>query len=527
MLPTAPMSPGLHPRSQTPPLTHNQTQTITQPNTKLPSSTQSQPFFSRWFRKQVQTAIDNRQVVSSYVENLPVRWTATDVHMVLSKYGEVVDVYIPQKGARSGKRFGFVRYRHKEDVGRILSDINKLKVDTGLLSANVARDGSSSNSKAPPQPSYPDTVQRKCHATALIGEPSQAPHRVASPSYKPSLVFTPTPETLGWLSSCAFGALKAPMASQRVKDLLSEHGFSGFRRSSQPVSVTTLDGNNSKKGKAILLEESGSVAAKSASEDPFGIMDVIKKVNGDLGTPGEVNNEEDLSNQGTNLVPVLANAANGVEVVCIAGNDMETFVTETSKEVEAGKQSDPIPLSNSFGPLVMCEETDSESPSATEPVVKQQQPNNISTRRASSHQCQPTTVRSSGRSSSKGRKEGSTLISKDSVASRSQAVGRINQRAKKYRKVKRITVTGSVCSYRSLSNDDIGRVNQRVLATLELAAHTPSPSVSFGRGEAEQTAKVGKRLGWNEEGQEEGVASLAENLISKEAFDWSKARADG
>ncbi|KAJ4844558.1 hypothetical protein Tsubulata_031304 [Turnera subulata] len=62
------------------------------------------PYFSKWSRQQVQRAMDNGQLHSLYVENLPKNWKQTDVYRIMSKYGEVVDVYIPNKRSRSGKR---------------------------------------------------------------------------------------------------------------------------------------------------------------------------------------------------------------------------------------------------------------------------------------------------------------------------------------------------------------------------------------------------------------------------------------
>ncbi|KAJ4835672.1 hypothetical protein Tsubulata_036526 [Turnera subulata] len=97
------------------------------------------PYLSRWSRTQVQQAINNGEVVTLYVENLAMVWKPMDIHRILSKYGEVVDVYVPNKRNKERKRFGFVRYRGIKDTQRLLMDVNKVQTEEGVLKENVAR----------------------------------------------------------------------------------------------------------------------------------------------------------------------------------------------------------------------------------------------------------------------------------------------------------------------------------------------------------------------------------------------------
>ncbi|KAJ4843861.1 hypothetical protein Tsubulata_036661 [Turnera subulata] len=84
--------------------------------------------------------MNNLQVTSLYIENPPTGWSAVQVFQNLSKYGEVVDVFLPAKVTKTGKRFGFVRYRNGVDLQRILFDLNRFQVEGGALRANIARD---------------------------------------------------------------------------------------------------------------------------------------------------------------------------------------------------------------------------------------------------------------------------------------------------------------------------------------------------------------------------------------------------
>ncbi|KAJ4850831.1 hypothetical protein Tsubulata_047455 [Turnera subulata] len=199
-LPMLPMSPGLSPSSS---LTHNPKHTsyphtVPYPQTKehnntthLSTSTHkpytnqtfAKPtYFSKWSRQFVQTAIDNFQVVSLYVENFPPSWTPTEVHWIFSKYGEVVDVYIPVKGTRSGHHFGFVRYRRGGDIHRLLVDANRIQVENGTLRVNVSRErhndklfvGTMKDIHAPQQQKTNPNVQ-KTFAAAVGGSSGHTP----------------------------------------------------------------------------------------------------------------------------------------------------------------------------------------------------------------------------------------------------------------------------------------------------------------------------------------------------------------
>ncbi|KAJ4836606.1 hypothetical protein Tsubulata_030139 [Turnera subulata] len=94
--------------------------------------------FSKWSRKHVQSIMDSHLATNLYIDNLPLQWTAVELHRILSKYGEVIDVFIPSKRTKSGKRFGFVRFRACHDIQRLIFSINRIKVGNGFLQALIA-----------------------------------------------------------------------------------------------------------------------------------------------------------------------------------------------------------------------------------------------------------------------------------------------------------------------------------------------------------------------------------------------------
>ncbi|KAJ4822528.1 hypothetical protein Tsubulata_029557 [Turnera subulata] len=98
------------------------------------------PYFSKWSRQQVLRAMANDEVYNLYVQNLSHQWSPMELYCIMSKHGEVVDVYIPKKTASNGRRFGFVRFRSNCDLQRLLDDVNMLQVEDGTVTANIAKE---------------------------------------------------------------------------------------------------------------------------------------------------------------------------------------------------------------------------------------------------------------------------------------------------------------------------------------------------------------------------------------------------
>ncbi|KAJ4826856.1 hypothetical protein Tsubulata_049158 [Turnera subulata] len=104
-----------------------------------PISNPMPQYFSKWPRKQIEKDMKNLLLTTLYVENLPLWWSALDVHSSLSKFGDVMDVFIPKKLSKTGVRFCFVRFRKSEPPNFIIARINKVLVSSGTLRANIAR----------------------------------------------------------------------------------------------------------------------------------------------------------------------------------------------------------------------------------------------------------------------------------------------------------------------------------------------------------------------------------------------------
>ncbi|KAJ4843512.1 hypothetical protein Tsubulata_027105 [Turnera subulata] len=191
----------------------------------LPSN-QTQPkhsFFSKWSRHQVQRAIGNATVTSIYLENLPREWSAIQTYQHLSRLGKVVDVFIPSKTNRSGYRFGFVRFRSGGDTRRIIADLNKFQVRGGTLRAILARDRTHKPKPAPPL-QMQKTAQMAPDQTFVNVVERSGAAIIAPCQPQPGIVFSPTQNTLSWLTRCAFGVLRNPQDTHAILKLFTLHG---------------------------------------------------------------------------------------------------------------------------------------------------------------------------------------------------------------------------------------------------------------------------------------------------------------
>ncbi|GJS52386.1 putative retrotransposon ty1-copia subclass protein, partial [Tanacetum coccineum] len=76
---------------------------------------------------------------SIFVTNFPEGCTARDLWKVCNDYGTVVDVFIPFKKSKAGKRFAFVRFIKVINFDRLVENIRTIWIGRYHLHANGAR----------------------------------------------------------------------------------------------------------------------------------------------------------------------------------------------------------------------------------------------------------------------------------------------------------------------------------------------------------------------------------------------------
>jgi hypothetical protein len=84
---------------------------------------------------------------SFYFTNLPEDLKAADLWEVFTKYGHVMDVYIPSKVDKRGKRFGFVKFKDVLDVEEMCRSLEDVWCESFKLRINQSRFGRNEGSK--------------------------------------------------------------------------------------------------------------------------------------------------------------------------------------------------------------------------------------------------------------------------------------------------------------------------------------------------------------------------------------------
>ncbi|KAJ4846665.1 hypothetical protein Tsubulata_038014 [Turnera subulata] len=212
------------------------TSTPNHQNPQIPTPKPQQS--SKWNRKQIANITESQHVTNLYIQNLPLQWSAVELHFILSKFGEVIDVFIPSKRTKNDKRFGFVRYRACRDIQRLISSINLIKVANGSLQALIARGRdhlhqNHTSSKTPKTLPYPPSSFEKSFADTLRNVTPPCPKA----SYDKANISFPTLKSdIEWLSSCVFGVLSEPIETHVVLQSFLKHGY--------PVTVSDFGGTS-------------------------------------------------------------------------------------------------------------------------------------------------------------------------------------------------------------------------------------------------------------------------------------------
>nr|GEX92775.1 RNA-directed DNA polymerase, eukaryota [Tanacetum cinerariifolium] len=84
---------------------------------------------------------DHTRLISKsiFITNFPDVTTSKDLWVLCQSYGTVVDVFIPNRMSKAGKRFAFVRFIKVDNVEKLVGNLCTLWIGRKHLQANVAR----------------------------------------------------------------------------------------------------------------------------------------------------------------------------------------------------------------------------------------------------------------------------------------------------------------------------------------------------------------------------------------------------
>ncbi|GKD31996.1 RNA-directed DNA polymerase, eukaryota, partial [Tanacetum coccineum] len=168
---------------------------------------------------------------SIFVTNFPVSVCSRDLWKVCSTYGTVVDVFIPSKLSKAGKRFAFVRFIKVFNLDRLVENLCTLWIGSHHLFANHVRFDRPSkpkvqNIKFPPkngthQVQGNGNKQSGSFVSAVKGIPQTS----AQPFSLPALVLDDSCLVTKDLDNCVMGEVRQFSSINNLHVLLHNEGF--------------------------------------------------------------------------------------------------------------------------------------------------------------------------------------------------------------------------------------------------------------------------------------------------------------
>ncbi|GJW44868.1 RNA-directed DNA polymerase, eukaryota [Tanacetum coccineum] len=168
---------------------------------------------------------DNVRCISKsiFITNFPDNTTSAELWKLCQAYGTVVDVYIPNRRSKAGKRFAFVRFIKVHNVDRLVGNLCTLWIGRWHLHANVVRFDRppAQNSRVPP-PSRPVNAASS-YVLAVNGVLN------THLSVSPALVLDDTCVVTRDLGNHVMGEIKQFSSINNLNILISNEGFSNAK----------------------------------------------------------------------------------------------------------------------------------------------------------------------------------------------------------------------------------------------------------------------------------------------------------
>nr|GEU56829.1 RNA-directed DNA polymerase, eukaryota, nucleotide-binding alpha-beta plait domain protein [Tanacetum cinerariifolium] len=163
---------------------------------------------------------------SIFVTNFPDNTTSKDLWEVCQGYGTVVDVYIPNRKSKAGKRFAFVRFIKVENVDRLVGNLCTLWIGRMHLHANVVRfERCPIHSLRPTNPIRSDNTGAPSFASALKRNPN-----ISLPiSSSPAMVLDDSCVVKRDIYNYVMGEVKQFSSINNLRVLLSNEGFQNVK----------------------------------------------------------------------------------------------------------------------------------------------------------------------------------------------------------------------------------------------------------------------------------------------------------
>ncbi|GJY33132.1 ribonuclease H-like domain-containing protein [Tanacetum coccineum] len=255
------------------------------------------------FQNSLQSNFDQTAKISKsvFISNFPDDCSSRDLWKVCSGYGTVVDVFIPNKRSKAGKRFAFVRFIKVLNFDRLIENLKTIWIGRFHLSANPAR---FERPKAP-------IPQKEMSAPSGIASGLKQPiaQHQGGPKgtnfaaiLKPSLVLDDSCLVNRDLTNCVMGEVLQFSSINNLQVLLFNEGFHNTR-------IVYLGGLwvmielNSSKSKLKFMEHVGVASWVSSSHhgEPSKVKEVSANPLNIYGLLDKRNNEARTTDSSTSI----------------------------------------------------------------------------------------------------------------------------------------------------------------------------------------------------------------------------------
>nr|GEW70873.1 RNA-directed DNA polymerase, eukaryota [Tanacetum cinerariifolium] len=225
---------------------------------------------------------DHTRLISKsiFVTNFPDNTSSKDLWKLCQDYGTVVDVYIPNRKSKAGKRFAFVRFIKVENIDRLVGNLCTLWIGRMHLHANVVRfEGSPIQASRSASSARPNHIEASSFATVLKGN-----NTPVNACEAPAMVIDDSCVVARDLEFFVMGEVKKFSFIPNLRVLLAKELFawSPVFNEVKEVEYCTDDesvqGTNEDKGKPM--------NDKEKSQDPFNFYDLLRKRDGGVDTLG-------------------------------------------------------------------------------------------------------------------------------------------------------------------------------------------------------------------------------------------------
>nr|GFA55425.1 hypothetical protein [Tanacetum cinerariifolium] len=165
---------------------------------------------------------------SVFLTNFPEQIVPRDLWKICESYGKVVDVFIPNRKSKEGKRFAFVRFIRVANLERLIGNLNTIWVGRFHLRVNAVRYERPSKPQVSIRKSVPTSTFKPnlyVNAVKKVNDSQSTPIHSTQSFSNPALVIDDSCLIERDLKCHAMGNVKDVNSILNLPSILAKEGF--------------------------------------------------------------------------------------------------------------------------------------------------------------------------------------------------------------------------------------------------------------------------------------------------------------